>query len=74
MSHQTRPIKPHGNKIYLNPTNSLIVMDDEKELRAAVQKITTMNFDSYKIHKESVKYNHESLFKRAFKELCMLKF
>lgn len=62
----------HGNKVYVNETNGIIINDNEQELRAAILRITTMSFDRQKLHDDMMKYDWNTLLHDAFRRLGII--
>ncbi len=64
--------RTHGNRIYVNEGNGIIINDNEEELRAAIQRITTIKFDRQKIHDNMMKFSWDNILQRAFSELAVI--
>lgn len=62
----------HGNRIYVNESNGIIIEDNEAELRSAIQKIVTIPYDRQKIHEDMLRFRWDNIFDKAFSEVGLV--
>lgn len=62
----------HGNLVYVNETNGVIINDTCQELRNAIQKMPTIKFDRKKIRDSILKFSWDNILEKAFNQVGLL--
>ena len=59
----------HGNMVYINETNGLLIKDTTEALREAIEKITTIAYDRQKIHDDAQQFRWDRILEKAFNNI-----
>jgi len=59
----------HGNRVYIDKSNGLLIDDTTEALKESLQKICTTSYDRLSIHNNAMKYTWGDITKKTFERL-----